>query len=131
MAKTTDKLDAEKAREQIATGEAQALDVRSEDTWRDSHIPGAQHADEDSIEETAAELDSDVPVVLVADGDPPEAIVSTLSDKGFDVAVLDGGMKAWKKADFTVQPSDDFDESADPEEGATPEAESAGDQPAS
>jgi len=30
-------------------------------------------------------------------------VVVSLSDDGFEVAVLEGGMEAWKQADFTIR----------------------------
>lgn len=125
-----ERIEVEEARRRIAGGEAQALDVRGQEAWRDAHIPGAVAAEESSIEGVTEDLDADQPVIIVADGDdPPDAIVSALNDGGFEVAVLKGGMDSWKSADFTIQPSDDVDEDAEPEEGSVPEASSAEDQP--
>src|SRR3990170_821685 len=116
-----ERVEVEEARRRIAGGDAQALDVRGQEAWRDAHIPGAVAAEESSIEAVVDDLDADQPVIIVADGDPPDAIISALNDGGFEVAVLEGGMDSWKGADFTIQPSDDVDEDADPGEGAVPE----------
>jgi rhodanese-related sulfurtransferase len=102
----TDQIDVEEARRQIASGDAQALDLRDEEAREESHIPGSAASPQD--------LEQGGRVVLVSDGDPPDDVVSGLTDDGFEVAILEGGMDAWKKADFTVQPSDDPGE----EEGA-------------
>ena len=98
-----ERVEVEDAREQIAGGDAQALDVRGEDAWNDAHIPGAVG----SVDELKQEGGR---VIIVADDDPPGDVVKSLSDGGFEVAVLDGGMDAWKSADFTIQPSDDLGE---------------------
>jgi rhodanese-related sulfurtransferase len=113
MAAETGKLErveVEEARRLIAGGEAQALDVRGADAWNDAHIPGAQAADEGSIEAITGKLEEGQRVILVTDGDPPEAVTAALSDGGFEVSLLEGGMDAWKEADFTIQPTDDVGE---------------------
>jgi rhodanese-related sulfurtransferase len=95
-------IEVEDARRQIAGGEAQALDVRDDEAWAEAHIPGAVN-DVDSLDQGQA-------VIVVADGDPPEAVTAQLSERGLEVRVLAGGMDAWKDADFTIQPTDDVEE---------------------
>ena len=110
MGETLERIDVEAARRQIAGGEAQALDVRDEEAWRDAHIPGAL--------KSVDELDEGKQVVIVADGDPPDDVASALDEKGLEARILEGGMDSWKDADFTLQPSEDVDESEELEEDA-------------
>jgi rhodanese-related sulfurtransferase len=39
--------------------------------------------------------------------------VSALRERGFDAAVLEGGVDAWRDEDFKLQPSDDPEVSPD------------------
>ena len=121
MGETLERIDVEDARQQIAGGEAQALDVRDEEAWRDAHIPGAVT----SVEQ----LDEGKPVVIITDGDLPDDVASALEEKGLEARVLEGGMDSWKDADFTLQPSEDVDESEELDEDS-PGTDSAEDQPA-
>jgi rhodanese-related sulfurtransferase len=102
VSETLEQIEVEDAREQIAGGKAQALDVRDDEAWNDAHIPGAVNETDD--------LQEGLPVIVVADGDPPEVVVTALGEGDFEVAVLAGGMDSWKQADFTIQPSDDIGE---------------------
>jgi len=106
----TDRIEVEDARRQIAGGDAQAFDVRGQEAWSDAHIPGAIPGHEGAIEATVSGLEDGQKVIVIADGDPPDEVMSALGDGGFEVAVLDGGMDAWKQADFTVQPTEDLGE---------------------
>ena len=102
-----DRIEVEEARRQIAGGDAQALDVRDEDAWRDAHIPGAVKSVDELAEGQA--------VVIVADGDPSDEVTSALDERGIEAKLLEGGMSSWKDADFTLQPTDDVDESEEVE----------------
>jgi rhodanese-related sulfurtransferase len=42
--------DAEEARRQIASVEAKALDLRPQEEWQESHLPGALHIPADELE---------------------------------------------------------------------------------
>ena len=108
---SVDKIDPERARKLIASGEAQALDVRGEDAWRESHVPGAVHADAGDVESHVDELQRGRGVVIVADDDDSgRRVAEALRGHDLEVSVLKGGMDSWEDEDFKSEPSQDPDE---------------------
>lgn len=106
-------IDPERARQLVATGEAQALDLRGEDAWRESHVPGAVHADPDDVTSHADELGRGGAVVVIAeDEDSGRKAAEALRGRDLDVAVLAGGMDAWSDEDLKTEPSADPDDDA-------------------
>lgn len=102
------KIDPAKARVLIASGEAQALDLRGEDAWRESHVPGAVHSAPEEVGSHADELKRGSAVVVVADDeDAARKAAEALRDEQLDVALLDGGMKAWSREKLKTEPSVD------------------------
>ena len=106
-------IDPKKARRLIGRSEAQAIDLRGDDAWRESHVPGAIHSPPDELDAHADELEGGTPVVLVADDDDvAREAAEALQSRDLEVALLDGGMKAWLGEGFQAEPSDDPDEDA-------------------
>ena len=113
MAENVKTIDPEQARRMVASGEAQALDLRGDDAWRESHVPGAVRAEANDVESHADELDRGGAVVVIAeDEDSGRKAAEALSGRDLDVAVLEGGMDAWSDEDFKTEPSVDPDEDA-------------------
>ena len=103
-------IDPDRARQLVARGEAQALDLRGEEAWRESHVPGAVHAAPDDVESHADELQRGGAVVVIAeDEDSGRKAAEALRGRDIEVAVLDGGMDAWSDEDFKTEPSADPD----------------------
>ena len=103
-----DSVSVEQAREEIAGEGANAIDVRGEDAWREGHVPGALLITREQLEARIEEIPQDARVFVIAD-QGGEEVAATLRDRGYDAAVVEGGMDAWKGADFTLQPSEDPD----------------------
>ena len=63
-------------------------------------IPGADWHDPEQVEAWAAQLPTDKPVVIYCarGGSVSKAVHNSLSQKGFDVRYLDGGLAAWGSA---------------------------------
>lgn len=77
------------------------LDVREQDEWDAGHAPGAVHIPLGDLPSRLHELpDTDAVTLAVAcrGGGRSSRAVAWLSQQGFDVANLDGGMKAWAAA---------------------------------
>ena len=77
------------------------LDVREQDEWDAGHAPGAVHIPLGELPSRLGELpDTDVGILAVAcrSGGRSSRAVAWLSQQGFDVANLDGGMLAWEGA---------------------------------
>jgi rhodanese-related sulfurtransferase len=77
------------------------LDVREQDKWDAGHAPGALHIPLAELPSRLHELpDTDVGTLAVTcrGGGRSSRAVAWLSQQGFDVANLDGGMKGWHAA---------------------------------
>jgi rhodanese-related sulfurtransferase len=100
-----EELDAERARELIASDGAQTLDLREEDEFADAHIAGAVRAEQDEVEGALESLSQDRPVVVVcADGKRSSEVAADLRERGFEAAVIKGGMKAWASDSLPTLP---------------------------
>ena len=76
------------------------LDVRTDDEWREGHLPGALHIMGGYLPERVDEVPRDRPlVVMCGSGYRSTIAASVLERAGFtDITNLTGGMKAWKDA---------------------------------
>jgi len=85
---------------------ATILDVREPDEWAAGHAPGAVHIPLGDLPARLAELpDTDAGTLAVTcrGGGRSSRAVAWLQQQGFDVANLDGGMKAWHAAGKPIQ----------------------------
>ena len=81
--------------------DALILDVREQDEWDAGHAPGAVHIPLGDLPARLEDLpDTDAATLAVAcrGGGRSSRAVAWLNQQGFDVANLDGGMKAWESA---------------------------------
>jgi len=80
--------------------DAVILDVREQDEWDAGHAPGAVHIPLGDLPSRLAELpdDEDTLAVVCRSGGRSSRAVAWLAQQGFDVANLDGGMRAWHGA---------------------------------
>ena len=112
--KDVERISIEQAREEIAGGDAQAVDVRDDDAWNDGHPHGAIHIPRDRLESGTDELNSEGRVAVFAEDDDAAAdAAGVLRERGFEAVAVKGGMDAWKSEGFSLQPSPDPDEDAE------------------
>ncbi len=81
--------------------DAVLVDVREQDEWDAGHAPGAIHiplGDLPSRLDDLPDTDAGTLAVVCRSGGRSARAVQWLSQQGFDVANLDGGMKAWQAA---------------------------------
>ncbi|MBL4683586.1 MAG: rhodanese-like domain-containing protein [Nannocystaceae bacterium] len=84
-------------------GDIQILDVRTPAEFKGGHIDGAVSVPIGKLEDAADELplDPTMPVVAVClTAHRSIGAVRLLKRKGYDVVQLQGGMRAWRKADL-------------------------------
>jgi len=76
------------------------FDIRSIEAFHGGHIPQARHAPLADIENKAASLAKDKPIILVCEmGRNAAGAATRLRAQGFTaISVLDGGIKAWTTA---------------------------------
>jgi rhodanese-related sulfurtransferase len=109
--KGTESLDVHAAREEIAGGDAIAVDVRDADAWSEGHVPGAIHLPGGDPEAGTKRIEEGTRLIVFADdaGSGREA-ASKLSEAGYDAVAVDGGMDDWVSENFQIQPTPDPDE---------------------
>ena len=83
-----------------ASDRPQVLDVRTDDEWREGHLPGALHIMGGYLPDRIGDVARDRPlVVMCGSGYRSTIAASVLERAGFeDVTNLTGGMKAWTDA---------------------------------
>lgn len=104
-------LDPGRARKLIASDGAQVLDLQDDDDFAEAHIAGAVRADREEIDAALESLDEDRPVVVVCeDGERSGEVAAELRERGYQAAVVEGGMKAWTGDSLPTQPreAEDF-----------------------
>jgi rhodanese-related sulfurtransferase len=100
-----EELDADEARQVIASEGGQALDLRELDDWGEAHIAGAVRVNDGDVETALESLKQDQPVVVVcADGERSAEVAAELRERGFTASILKGGMKSWTGAGLPTQP---------------------------
>jgi rhodanese-related sulfurtransferase len=81
--------------------DAVLLDIREQDEWDRGHAPGAVHIPMGELPARLGELpdDSDGPIIVTCrSGGRVSRTLPWLAQQGYDVANLDGGMRAWLAA---------------------------------
>lgn len=84
--------------ELIAKGSTQVVDIRDEQSYRISHMPGAAHLSNANIHEYVAAADLDAPLIVVCyHGHASQSAAQYLATQGFEeVYSMDGGFEAWR-----------------------------------
>ena len=93
------KIDAERAAREIADNGAQLIDVGEPDDWFAGHLPHAILIEPELVDQEMHKLAKERPVVVASrDSELSNSVAATLHDHGFDVAMIVGGIAAWKAA---------------------------------
>jgi sulfur-carrier protein adenylyltransferase/sulfurtransferase len=110
MSATVREIGAREARE----ADALLVDVRSDEEWKVSHIPGALHVPMSQVEERLPELvpDRSRPIITYcAVGARSYRILPTLDALGYEDAIsMAGGIVAWRELGFPVDSESRLDE---------------------
>ena len=85
--------------------DAQFVDVRTPDEYETSHIEGSLHIPLEELQEAAAELDRDRPVVFYCrSGDRSAMAVDAFRASGWDAYAINGGLMAWAAEGLPLEP---------------------------
>jgi rhodanese-related sulfurtransferase len=107
----TESVGVEQARQQIARGDAVAVDVREEKEWSEGHVPGAIHLPGGDPEAATKPIEDGARLMVIAEnGKLAAEAASSLAERGYDAVAVDGGMDDWTSENFNVQPTGDPDE---------------------
>lgn len=83
--------------------ELQIVDVREPFEWQAGRIEGAQHIPMGEIPARCDEIDTAKPLLAVCrSGHRSAEVTEFLRGKGFNIANLEGGMKAWVKVGLPI-----------------------------
>jgi rhodanese-related sulfurtransferase len=103
-----DGLSPRAAQELLASGRAQALDVREPYEWEAGHIAGALHLPLSQLPGRLSELpDADL-IAVCRTGARSDAVTGALRRMGLSIENLDGGMQAWQRDGLPIEPADGF-----------------------
>jgi thiosulfate sulfurtransferase len=91
-------VDVDVAAERLTEGTALFMDVRDRDSYEASHIPGAVHVSDATIEDFLEETDRSQPVIVYCyHGNNSRGGTAFLLQKGFQaVCSMAGGFEAWR-----------------------------------
>lgn len=83
--------------------DARFLDIREQDEWELGHAPNAVHVPMSElvqrVDELAPFLDAPEPLLVTCrSGGRVQQVMPWLAARGYDVANLEGGMRAWHAA---------------------------------
>lgn len=90
-------ISSEEAQDLLVNNEVKIIDVRKQETFSNAHIPKAQNIPLTELETKQAELDKNVPYLVVCQtGKTSETACKLLSKNGFNQLYnLSGGMDDW------------------------------------
>jgi rhodanese-related sulfurtransferase len=101
-------LDAAAAAELIDAA-AELIDVRRPHEYEAGHIPGARHIELNLLQDEAARLGADKPIVVYCrSGERSAMAAEALRDGGFDAHSLAGGIEAWSEDGRALEPADGY-----------------------
>ncbi len=98
-------VDPKRASELAEAGEADLIDVRTDEEFAKAHIPGARHIELNDVAARAEEIERERPVILYCESGSRSAMArDALREAGWDARVLEGGIEAWSAAGLPTEP---------------------------
>ena len=95
----------ERVAELLEKGEADLVDVRTDEEREAARVPGSRHIPIDSLAAEAAQLDASRPVVFYCrSGDRSGAAADAFIASGREAYNLSGGIVAWHEKGLPVEP---------------------------
>lgn len=102
---TTREVTVDQAAELHGSG-AILIDVRTDDEWQRSRIPGATHISLGELPRHAGELDHDAELLIYCrSGNRSGMAAEALSSAGFNAHNVAGGIIAWAEAGHEIEPA--------------------------
>ena len=97
----------ERVAELVESGDAQVIDVRSDDEHVAGHIAGTRHIALTALQDESAGLDRERPVVLYCrSGERSGAAAQAFRASGWDARSMAGGLVAWAENGLPLEPED-------------------------
>ena len=94
-------IDREEGKARLEAGSCVFVDVRDAGSFREAHIPGALHLNDQTVEAFVAKADKQKPVVVYCyHGHTSLGGAAYLMENGFsDVVSLKGGFEFWRQSE--------------------------------
>jgi thiosulfate sulfurtransferase len=94
-------IELEEGKARLESGAAVFVDVRDAGSFREAHIPGAVHLNDQTVETFVAQADKQKPVVVYCyHGHTSLGGAAYLMENGFsDVVSLKGGFELWRQTE--------------------------------
>lgn len=108
VARTPQIAPAELQRQLTGLDGPQVLDVRTDNEWREGHLPGARHIMGGYLPERLGEVPRDRPLVVMCGSGYRSTIAASVLERAAftNIANLTGGMKAWTDAGLDATPDE-------------------------
>jgi rhodanese-related sulfurtransferase len=98
-------LTPQRVAELVEKGEAELVDVRTDEEREAARLPGSRHIPIESLAEQVSQLSTSKPVVFYCrSGDRSGAAADALVASGREAYNLSGGIVAWSEAGLPVEP---------------------------
>lgn len=104
-AETTPLVEAEELAKMMGRTDVQILDVRSEEEWKQGHVPGASHIPLGHLRDHFDELSRHSRIVVHCQSGGRSAIAASLLQAAAFTDVIDfrGGFSAWEEANLPIE----------------------------
>lgn len=100
-------VDVNEAARRLDSGEAVLLDVRESEEWQAGHAPEAQHLPMSELRARLGEVARGRPILAICrSGNRSGRVTAALTEAGYEIENVRGGMKAWVKAGLPLDPPD-------------------------
>jgi rhodanese-related sulfurtransferase len=102
-------LSPQEANELLASGRAQALDVREAEEWEAGRLAGSRWIPLSELPARLPELESTGPLLVVCrTGSRSSYVADALASQGWEASNLAGGLFAWTAAGLPLEPDDGY-----------------------
>lgn len=100
-------LTPQQAREMLAGGDAQLIDVREQYEWDAGRIEGARHVELERLASQAETIDKDRPVIFQCRLGARSAMAAqAFRAAGYDAYTMVGGLQRWHDEGLPLEPED-------------------------
>jgi rhodanese-related sulfurtransferase len=91
--------------ELLESGEAEVVDVRTDEEREAARIPGTRHIPVEALSAEAGSLDASKPLVLYCrSGDRSGGAAEAFAASGREAYSLAGGIQAWTEEGYSIEP---------------------------
>ncbi|MEX2195869.1 MAG: rhodanese-like domain-containing protein [Thermoleophilaceae bacterium] len=102
---TIHELPPARVKELSDAGQAQVVDVRTQEEREAGHLPGSAHIPLERLEQSAGEMDREWPVVFYCRGGDRSAMAAdAFRASGWDASSMEGGIVAWAEGGLPLEP---------------------------